>query len=221
MTPAIPTARRTVADLVGDAAGAFISKLQGGYLADRSGAVAALAQLRRGAGKLPQDVPELWGMAGTERLYADRALSETEAVRAEAALFLAVTLYALHQQSRPERGMHRAGIELGTAVRRLMPSGTIDEPIRRRFVRAGTAETRDALADRLREIISLLRRESIPLDYALLARQLYHAQIPDGLRRVRQSWGRSFHAYRPDNTSAETLSVNTPAEATPADKDTP
>ncbi|WP_433379378.1 type I-E CRISPR-associated protein Cse2/CasB [Streptosporangium sp. CA-115845] len=202
MTPAIPTTRRRMVDLVGDAAGAYVTKLQQSYLADRSAAVATLAQLRRGAGKLPADVPELWGMTGTEQLYADGPLSDTEADRAEAALFLAVTLYASHQQSRSDRGMHHAGVELGAAVRRLMPGG-IDEPIRRRFVRAGTSDTRAALADRLREIVSLLRRESIPLDYALLARQLYQAQFPEGLRQVRQSWGRSFHAYRPDTTGAD------------------
>ncbi|MBB2910399.1 CRISPR system Cascade subunit CasB [Streptosporangium becharense] len=217
MTPVTPTTRRRVTDLVGDAASAYITELQRGYHADASGAVAALAQLRRGAGKLPEDVPELWGMAGTERLYADGALPETEAVRAEAALFLAVTLYALHQQSRPEQRMHRAGVDLGTAVRRLMPGGAVDEPIRRRFVRAGTADTREALAYRLREIVSLLRRESIPLDYALLARQLYQAQLPEGLRQVRQSWGRSFHSYRPDDTEAETR----PDDTASTDKDAP
>ncbi|WP_329087685.1 type I-E CRISPR-associated protein Cse2/CasB [Streptosporangium sp. NBC_01469] len=191
-----------MADLVADAAGSYIAELQRGYLADRSSAVAALAQLRRGAGKLPEQVPQLWGMTGTEQLYADGKLSETDAERAEAAVFLAVTLYALHQQSRTGQGMHRAGVELGAAVRRLMPAGALDEPIRRRFVRAGTAETRAALADRLRALISLLRKVSIPLDYALLARQLYQAQLPDGLRQVRQSWGRSFHAYRPQQSGA-------------------
>ncbi|MFJ2028389.1 type I-E CRISPR-associated protein Cse2/CasB [Streptosporangium sp. NPDC087985] len=215
MTPVTLAVRHRTADLVGEAADAYITELQRGYRADKSGAVATLAQLRRGAGKLPEDVPELWGMTGTERLYAEGKLPEAEAVRSEAALFLAVTLYALHQQSRPDQNMHRPGVELGTAVRRLMPGGAIDGPIRRRFVRIGTAETREALAERLRGIISLLRRESISLDYALLARQLYQAQLPDGLRQVRQSWGRSFHAYRADNTGAGTRSDDT----APTDKD--
>jgi CRISPR system Cascade subunit CasB len=135
---------------------------------------------------------------------------------AEAALFLAVTLYALHQQSRPEQRMHRSGVELGAAVRRLMPGGALDEPIRRRFVRVGTAGTRQILAYRLREIITLLRGQSIPLDYALLAQQLYRAQSPDGMRQVRQRWGRSFHAYRPDSPSLGTR----PDHPASPDKDT-
>ncbi|TNY37284.1 type I-E CRISPR-associated protein Cse2/CasB [Thermomonospora catenispora] len=208
-----PPARHRLQDLVGQVADESITRWQKGYLADQSAAVATLAQLRRGAGKLPQDMPELWGMIGTEALF-EEDLSETEAIRAENALFLAVTLYALHQQSRTEQGMHQPGIELGAAVRRMMPGNEIDEPIRRRFVRVGAASTPDVLAYRLRELVTLLRRYAIPLDYRLLATRLYQAQTPDGMRRVRQIWGGSFHAYRPENADTE----NTPI-ATTNDKD--
>ncbi|WP_431901604.1 type I-E CRISPR-associated protein Cse2/CasB [Nonomuraea sp. bgisy101] len=201
MTTVAPSTRPSAAQVVQTVAGDFIIDLQKGYLADQSWAVALLARLRRGAGKLPQDVPDLWGMTGTDRLY-EHDLSEADMVRAETALFVTVTLYALHQQSRTDKGMHRRNIELGEAVRRLMPRGEIDEPIRRRFVRVGTAGTRQTLAHRLREIVSLLRGESISLDYARLAGQLYQAQHPDGMRQVRQSWGRSFHAYRPPASSS-------------------
>ncbi|MDI9581296.1 MAG: type I-E CRISPR-associated protein Cse2/CasB, partial [Thermobispora sp.] len=156
VTSAKPVPRQRVEEFVGRITGEYVSELQAGYLADQSWAVASLAQLRRGAGKLPQDVPELWGMTGAERLFADETLSEAKAAQAETAMFLAVTLYALHQQSQAEP-MHRPGVELGEAVRRLM-GDEIDEPIRRRLVRVGTAATRDALATRLREIITLLRR---------------------------------------------------------------
>ncbi|GAA2699139.1 type I-E CRISPR-associated protein Cse2/CasB [Nonomuraea recticatena] len=209
MTTVTPSTRPSVAQVVQAIAGDFITDLQKGYLADQSWAVALLARLRRGAGKLPQDVPDLWGMTGTDRLY-ESDLNEADMVRAETALFVTVTLYALHQQSRTDKGMHRRNIELGEAVRRLMPKGEIDEPIRRRFVRVGTAGTRQTLAQRLREIVSLLRGESISLDYALLAGQLYQAQHPDGMREVRQRWGRSFHAYRPPAASPA-------GDATPAD----
>ncbi|TYB45716.1 type I-E CRISPR-associated protein Cse2/CasB [Actinomadura chibensis] len=197
MTAPIAGERQHVSDLVGQVVGDFVDELQDGYLRDTGAAVARLAQLRRGAGKLPQDVPELWGLTGTERLYQDQTLGEQQAVRAENASFLAVTLYALHQQSRTTQKMHIPDADLGAAVRQLMPPDRIDEPIRRRFVRVGTAGSPEVLAYRLREIVSLLRRDSIPLDYALLAKNLYRAHTPDGLARVRRQWGRGFHAYRP------------------------
>lgn len=209
MTSATTGLKRPV-DLVESAASRFIGELQEGFLSDRSPAVAALAQLRRGAGKLPQDVPELWGVTGAERLFADEPLSgdDDQATRAEAAYFLAVTLYALHQQSQGSR-MHKKGVDLGQAVRRLMPPGDLDETIRRRFVRVGTAATPAILAYRLREIISLLRGEGIPLDYGRLARQLYKAQTPDGLSEIRRDWGQSFHTYKADAN-----------DGAPTDKDT-
>lgn len=221
MTATVPEERQYASDLVGQVVGEFVTQLQDGYLRDASSAVGRLAQLRRGAGKLPEDVPELWGLTGADRLYQEQTLSEAQATRAENAAFLAITLYALHQQSRPNQRMHSPRIDLGEAVRRLMPPGEIDEPIRRRFVRVGTAASMDVLAYRLREIISLLRRDSIPLDYALLARQLYDAHTPDGLARVRRSWGRSFHAYRPsrDRGGRSLPDRTTPDGATDDDKD--
>ncbi|WP_424536672.1 type I-E CRISPR-associated protein Cse2/CasB [Sphaerisporangium viridialbum] len=215
MTSTPPTTdRRPVAEVIGEITGAYIAGLQRGYLQDRSAAVAALAQLRRGAGKVPEEMPDLWGMTGTEGLFTNNEVPEHEWERAEAAHFLAVTLYALHQQSRPDKGMHRRhrDAELGAAVRQLMSNGEIDDGIRRRFVRVGTASTSEALADRLREIVSLLRGKSIPLDYALLAGQLYQAQLPDGIRKVRHRWGRSFHAYRPSTPA-------TPGDAGSPEKD--
>src|SRR5690606_4758821 len=113
------------------------------------------------------------------------------------AVHMAVTLYALHQQSQRTRRMHVPGIELGTAVRQLMPQNRIDEPVRMRFVRVGTAATPDLLVDRLREVVSLLRRGQIPLDYGLLAARLLRLQQRGGMREVRQIWGRSFDAGRP------------------------
>lgn len=183
----------------------IIVPLQRGYLGDQSHAVGALARLRRGAGKEFSEVPDLWGLADTAALHeppADggRPLSEDELSRAQDAVHVALTLWALHQQSRGT-AMHRPGSHtvprgLGSAVRQLMPPGEIAEPIRKRFVRAGTAPGLPALAQRLREIVLLLRGADIPLDYALLAGQLYGWQEPTGREGARRAWGRSFHSYR-------------------------
>jgi CRISPR system Cascade subunit CasB len=189
--------------LVGPVVDSYVSDLQRGYLQDNSSAVARLAQLRQGAGKTSDQVPKLWGLTGTEDLYAQGPLDAERAGWAETAVHISVTLYALHQQSHRTRRMHSRGHGLGAAVRQLMPPDRIDEPIRKRFVKAGTASTPDMLASRLREIVALLRRDQIPLDYALLGDQLYRAQQAGGMREVRQAWGRSFHAYRPKKTDSK------------------
>lgn len=189
-----PARSRPAPGPVGTLAGQEISRLHHGYLDDRPDAVAALARLRRAAGKDGASVPDLWGLVDLAPLYEDASLRHDAAA---AAVDTALALWALHQQSRPT-GMHRpGGDELGGAVRRLMSGNEIDEPIRKRFVRAGTAPTLPLLATRLRDITVLLRREDLALDYALLADQLYRWQQPGGPENVRRSWGRSFHAaYR-------------------------
>lgn len=203
---ASPSPRKQVARL----AAQHLTTLQQGYLDDRSWEVAALARLRRGAGREAGQLPDLWSLIDTGPLHvppdAARPLSESELVRAEDALHVSLTLWALHQQSR-STGMHRTDRQdsrrgLGTAVRRMMKPGEIDEPLRKRLVRAGTAPDLAALALRLRDIVTLLRREDIPLDYALLAGQLYTWQWPGGADIVRREWGRSFHAWH-DKSAAE------------------
>lgn len=198
--------RTSLPELVRDITAVNINGLQRGYLADQPRDVAALARLRRGVGKEIQQVPDLWGLIDTGALHdpmheGGRPPREEDLTRAEDAVHVAVTLWALHQQSRGT-GMHRPHLKdtpagLGAAVRRLMPKGDIDETILKRLVRAGQAPDLPALAPRLREIVLLLRREDIALDYALLAGQLCQWQQPGGRDDVRRAWGRSFHAYRP------------------------
>ncbi|MEV8311824.1 type I-E CRISPR-associated protein Cse2/CasB [Streptomyces flavidovirens] len=222
-TTVAPTATGRVTVLVAKT----ITVLQRDYLGDQPHAVAALARLRRGAGKEFAQVPDLWGLADTRSLHeapvGGRPLREEELSRAEDAVHAALTLWALHQQSR-RTGMHRSDSRktptgLGAAVRRLMPAGDIDEPVRKRLVRAGTAPTLAALAGRLRDIVLLLRREDIELDYALLAEQLYRWQEPGGRDEVRRAWGRSFNAYRHAQDPAAAPAAIDEDSAALADKD--
>ncbi|MDX3851331.1 type I-E CRISPR-associated protein Cse2/CasB [Streptomyces sp. AK02-01A] len=190
-SPSSGRARRKSPGAVGTAAAARIRSLQYGYREDIPGPVSASARIRRGAGKAAGAVPDLWGMTGLE-LLDDAALAGLDVDRADEALHISVTLWALHQQGHREANMHLTGPGLGAAVRRLMPEGEIDEPIRKRFVRAGTAQTLDSLAQRLRELVLLLRADAVPLDYGLLADQLYRWQKRAERGEIQRAWGRSF-----------------------------
>ncbi|MFB6888344.1 type I-E CRISPR-associated protein Cse2/CasB [Kitasatospora sp. NPDC056327] len=198
--------------VVGATAGTEIARLQRGYLADRSDATATLARLRRGAGRDARAVPDLWGLLDLAPLYEAKKLHQE---RAEDALYTALTLWSVHQQSQ-RSAMHRRGQQLGAAVRGLMKPAEIDQAVLKRFTRAGTAPSLPLLAVRLRELVTLLRREEIGLDYALLADQLYWWQFPGRADQVRRAWGRSFDAHRrsdepddpseaPDDTFATTV----------------
>ncbi|WP_411081748.1 type I-E CRISPR-associated protein Cse2/CasB [Streptomyces sp. cmx-18-6] len=187
--------------LVARATGMYIARIQPQYLADTSAAVAELARLRRGAGKRAHQVQDLWGVGGTEELARILEVREHFFRReyAEEAVFLASTLWALHQQSGRDTGMHDRRQNLGGAVRtliRLKGASAEDEedsPLRKRLVRVGTAESLDSVAVRLREIVLLLRGAGEPLDYARLAGQLYRWQSRPDRAGVQREWGREFH----------------------------
>lgn len=225
--PAPAPASVTVRSRVAGLATAHITQWQKGYLSDRPKDVAALARLRRGAGRDAAEMPDLWALVDTGPLHAGAdglpALSEQELSRAEDALYTALTLWALHQQSRGT-GMHRPHTRerpagLGAAVRRLMPPGDIDDPVRKRLVRASTAPDLVTLAQRLRDIVVLLRRADVALDYGLLAGQLYAWQWPGGPGAVRREWGRSFHTGQQDQPAGEDT-AGTAASPTTTDTDT-
>lgn len=214
--PADATRPSQIADIVRQAAHGHITGLQSGYTRDRPDAVGALARIRRGAGKPIHSIPDLWGLTGTELLHQriDERRRPDDFVRAENAVHIAVTLWALHQQSRRDAPMHLAGgPQLGRAVRDIMPRDEIDEPLRRRFVRVGTSTSLDMLAQRLRDIVLVLRQHAQPMDYSALAAQLYLWQLPAYRNGVHRAWGRNFHARAQTVPAAATNSATNDKEA--------
>lgn len=160
---------------------------------------AELANLRRGVGCAPGDLPELWGVLFDG--FPEELMSRSgEPTWAEWAASAALTLYAVHQQGRnlTEQSMYARGASLGGAVRRLVHTEDDLERVRRRFNAFATSGNMAECAHHLRGLIHLLRAEGIPLDYPELARDLYQFQTEDGAPRVRLRWGQDF--YRRDRT---------------------
>ena len=156
-------------------------------------------------GRAPGDMPELWGafLADLPQPLESRTGVPS---RGEWAVYLALTLYALHQQghSLPADNMHRPGAAFGQAVRRLVKAGEQpqDSSILRRFNALATAANMRESAQHLRGIVQLLRAGDIPLDYVQLSADLYDLQFASGAQRVRLRWGQDF--YRTDSAKEET-----------------
>jgi len=158
---------------------------------------AALANLRRGVGKRPGELPRLWGefLQGLPEELLGRS---REPSRAEWAVYLALTLYALHSQGHalPGDNMHREGVGLGTAVRRLAlakDASVTEGSMLGRFNSLATASGMEELSHHLRAMVELLRSEGIALDYVRLADDLFRLQLQEAAPGVKLAWGRDYY----------------------------
>ena len=163
---------------------------------------AELAKLRRGIGHAPGELPELWGsfLLGMPESFQGRSAPSA----AEWAVYLALTLYAMHQQGN-DRPMNCPGNTLGRAVRQLAERNSAGQDwteasVLRRFNALATADSMPEVSHHLRGMIQLLRREEIPLDYPQLAEDLYQYQFVDGAPNVRLRWGRDLYASPTEKT---------------------
>ncbi len=164
---------------------------------------AMLAKLRRGIGKQPGELPELFEiMLGDmpEEMYG----KGDEPSYSEWAIYTALTLFALHQQGKEypmSVGVNAGKSEiegtsnsLGAAVGFLVRQDRDREPaIKRRFDAAATANDFNEFAHHARGLIQLFRAGDIKLDYPRFAEDLFWYQFDDNRSRVRLRWGEDYY----------------------------
>lgn len=146
---------------------------------------AAFAKVRRGAGKEPGTVPEMWKFH--LHLEGDETDWRTNAEHH------ALVLFGFHQQSSSTR-VHSKGARLGSAIWKLRDRFSADA-VDARFFRAVTAVDLDELALHLRGLVMQLRSlDPVPaIDYSALVEDLTRWQNPDQIDRIRRKWGSQYH----------------------------
>jgi len=205
-TPAEAPVSERVETLVGSRA----ARLQREYRADLASAVATLAILRRSVGQEPGYDARLIPLT-IEGIYPQAGSLPDEPLPAEKAAHAAMTLFALHQQSRRERSMHERGYSFGRSAR-LLGRHTDRDGVRRRYNALTTAESWDEILHHARGLVQQFRAASIPLDYGRFARDLYWLQQPDHAKRVWLAWGRDYYrasGIEDDGESDETDAAST------------
>jgi CRISPR system Cascade subunit CasB len=163
---------------------------------------AALAKLRRGVNKEPGELPEVWDITLAE-LPVSLASWDGVATRAEQAIHVSLTLFALHQQGKSE-AVSRSDISFGTAVRQLVaPDKSNEQAVKRRFDAAITAKEFAEFSHHTRGLIQLMKanKNNIFLDYPKFAKDLYWLQDPEQRTKVMLRWGQDF--WTPGNTGQD------------------
>lgn len=177
--------------------------LQARYLDNESRARGELAALRKGASRSPGELPEIWELTRVEVPDGAGDAPTWE----EIAVHTAMTLYAVHQQSRTE-SMFSPGVGLGRAARRLIGPPDEENPsARARFNALVTSTTVAELRHHLRGFVSLLRARGFALDHAMLADDVLRFQQPGGARSVRLNWARQYHFLPAESQPAAAVAV--------------
>lgn len=158
---------------------------------------ADLGALRRGLGREPGSVPQMW------RYYTTLNAEGHRTPRLEAE-HVALTLFAVHQQSLPILA-HLPRVGLGAAVKELRSSGAFSEDaVDRRLGAAATATSLNEAAYHLRGLVRQLRQIRQPLDYTQLFWDLVDWQDPARVGRVRRRWGSQYFLGRERTATAST-----------------
>ena len=170
----------------------------------------AMATLRRGAGRHPCTNMKLLGML-LEGLPEDLMSKSKDPSYAEWAIYISLTLFAVHQQGNDpnkeselmhqscwDKETHKLKKEkrLGGAIAQLIHDKNDIKRLTKRFIIMASRDDMEGLSHYLRQMIGLLRKKNIPLDYVDLASDLYSFQFPESKSSVKLKWGEDFYRVR-------------------------
>ena len=150
------------------------------------------AKMRRGIGKAPGELPEIWDLT-LNGLKGDMRGKDGKASSAELAIHTALTLYALHRQGALQSVSGGSDTFGGAAARLIRKDALRLDSVKRRFNAAATSVDFTELANHARGIVQLLKAEGIILDYPSFASDLYYYQFPKTADNIRLKWGNDFY----------------------------
>lgn len=185
--------------------------LQSRYLRNEARARGELAALRKGVSRSPGELPEIWELTRVEVPDGAGDAPTWE----EIAVHTAMTLYAVHQQSRTEP-MFSPGVGLGSAAHDLVGRDEENPSARARFNALVTSTTVAELHHHLRSFVSLLRARGIALDHAMLADDIFRFQQPGGAKKVRLNWAHQYYSLPAETPPADNVAPASDTDSTTA-----
>jgi CRISPR system Cascade subunit CasB len=167
---------------------------------------AALAALRRGLGRPPGETIEMHPYVAP--------LTQGLARKQEDAYYLVAALFGLYPGESWTSSAGRLHTNLGASLR-WFANESSSESIERRFVALLNAHI-DDLSEHLRQTISLLRSQDIPVDWRQLLRDVINWDDDD--RFVQRNWSKAFWGGGVQESSHDTTAT-TEASTTTQDQD--
>ncbi|MBT2529403.1 type I-E CRISPR-associated protein Cse2/CasB [Streptomyces sp. ISL-99] len=169
------------------------------------------AACRRGRNREPLDEldmhqPISYVLEGNENTPLAEYVPSWQRDEVIAAVHHTLALYACHAQSK-STSVHRDGISLGAAIRRLQNAMPSKDGASRRFRAAQGADSTTELTSHVRFLVSLMRTYNVTLDYVALADALAAWHSPARRQGLKRIWGMDFHRtpHKPTDATTEPI----------------
>lgn len=164
---------------------------------------AMFASLRKGAGRIPGESPELFGVLLTD--MPEEFLSESGTpTKEEWACYTALTLYAMHQQGNNPKiwcANTKKSMSIGAALAKYAALAADGNAYKRMALKLQALSSSKDMAEfswHLKSIINLLKTRGVQLNYADFAGDIFLYQIEERRSGLFLKWGQDF--YRREKT---------------------
>lgn len=167
-------------------------------IAEMSEGKGILAELRKGVGKHPGEMPQLFGTV-LQDFPEDMMSISGDPTKEEWACYIALTMFAWHQQGHDTNSeyMHTdMPVSFGDALKKLaviLGDSNSEERMMKRLQALLNANEISDVAQHIRSVIKLFSGNGIKLNYAILATDLYEMQIPERKPAISLKWGQDFY----------------------------
>lgn len=175
---------------------------------DYASTKAELAKLRRGIGHEPGELPELYGSV-LKNMPDNFWNGDGIITKAEWSCYSALILYAWHQQGNDANthGMHTMNRRsVGDAMRLLVHKSNdsnAEERMVKKLQMLLISNDMNEFVCHLKNIVSLLRRSQIALNYVELATDVYSFQFEESKNKVCLKWGQDFYRENKEDEDNE------------------
>lgn len=166
---------------------------------DEIGNVSAqLAFLRKGIGHIPGELPEIYGLF-LQDMPEDFWNDNGTITKEEWSCYIALTLYALHQQGNKIslHNMHtdeRISIARGMKILAVaMGDSNAEERMQKKLQALISSKDMREFSYHCKNIIQLLKSKNITINYVDFAKDIYDFQYQESKNRISLKWGQDFY----------------------------
>lgn len=169
------------------------------------------ARLRKGVGRSPGDMPELFGilLTGMPEEFMSKGAEPT---KEEWSCYIALTLFAMHQQGNDPKMVSMNTLDdhssVGTAMAQYVSRSDDDNALKRMAVRLETLATSKDMGEMsyyLKSLIQIFKSKEIQLNYPKLAKEMYICQFPERKKGVFLRWGQDLFVNKNINKEKENI----------------